>query len=213
MPRADGRFSRAGRRQRRRPASVVSRTPRPTRPRSGGGGWHIPTTTSRSRPDRDPACGSSISTVLPVPNATRSGSRHGPLPATLISITSAGCHLWFRCDAPIQSSAGRVGAGLDVRGDGGYVMAPPSIHPDGPVYRWIKCGAGDRARLVDRSHAPRPPTLSISASNCVAIVGLPDAYGRAALDCEIAELASTPNGQRNQRSIAQLFAVSTCCRR
>ena len=126
-------------------------------------------------------------------------ARHGSIPSTLTSITSAGCHLWFRCDAPIQSTAARVGPGLDVRADGGYAMAPPSIHPAGPVYRWINIAAPviAPAWLVDLTR-PRPPTLSISQRAIARrSIGLPGAYARAALEREIAELASTPNGQRN----------------
>jgi hypothetical protein len=31
---------------------------------------------------------------------------------------------------------GKIGSGLDVRGAGGYVLLPPSVHPDGAIYRW-----------------------------------------------------------------------------
>ena len=61
----------------------------------------------------------------------------GRLPETPTVLTGGGGqHLYFRDPGGIRNSAGRLGAGLDVRGDGGYVIAPPSIHPNGNEYRW-----------------------------------------------------------------------------
>lgn len=57
--------------------------------------------------------------------------QHGPLPRTAsVKTGSGGEHLCFTSRAPIRNSAGRLGPGLDVRGEGGYVVAPPSVHPD-----------------------------------------------------------------------------------
>jgi hypothetical protein len=64
---------------------------------------------------------------------------HGHLPPTVEAITGGGGrHLFFRWPAgmEISNSAGRLGLGLDVRGRGGYVVAPPSIHPSGKGYAW-----------------------------------------------------------------------------
>ena len=62
---------------------------------------------------------------------------HGKLPATVEVITARGRHLYFRMPgAPIRNSAGKVAAGIDVRGDGGYVLVPPSMHPSGKAYAW-----------------------------------------------------------------------------
>jgi putative DNA primase/helicase len=63
----------------------------------------------------------------------------GPLPDGPISITqSGGWHLWFRLpdgDLP-HNSAKRI-AGVDWRGQGGYVIVPPSTMSDGKAYSWL----------------------------------------------------------------------------
>lgn len=63
--------------------------------------------------------------------------RHGALPATVESITARGRHIFFLFpDRPVRNSAGKLAPGIDTRGDGGYVLAPPSIHPCGRRYEW-----------------------------------------------------------------------------
>ncbi len=60
---------------------------------------------------------------------------HGPLPDTREVKTGRGRQLWFACpDSPTRNSAGTLGRGLDIRGGGGYVVVPPSIHPNGEHY-------------------------------------------------------------------------------
>ncbi len=62
-----------------------------------------------------------------------------PLPSTVESITGGGGrHIFFRWPegGGIGNSASRLGKGLDVRGEGGYVVVPPSIHPSGRKYSW-----------------------------------------------------------------------------
>jgi hypothetical protein len=58
------------------------------------------------------------------------------LPATPISKTPRGFHIWYRHPGyPIPNSANRS-LSVDFRGDGGYVVAPPAVSPDG-VYAWV----------------------------------------------------------------------------
>ena len=54
--------------------------------------------------------------------------QHGKLPPTVEFVTpSRGRHLWFRMpEQAIANSTDKIAAGLDIRGDGGYVLAPPS---------------------------------------------------------------------------------------
>lgn len=66
-------------------------------------------------------------------------AKFGPLPVTLESRTGGGGrHLFFWCrGTDIRNSAGKLGPGLDVRGEGGYVILPPSPHPSGNSYSWV----------------------------------------------------------------------------
>lgn len=60
---------------------------------------------------------------------------HGPLPDTLrVATGGRGIHVYFLADGPVPS--GDLAPGLEVKGDGRYVVAPPSVHPNGPLYRW-----------------------------------------------------------------------------
>jgi Bifunctional DNA primase/polymerase, N-terminal len=62
---------------------------------------------------------------------------NGALPATVEVITGAGRHIWFRMpDTELRNSASKIAPGIDIRADGGYVLAPPSVHPSGRRYAW-----------------------------------------------------------------------------
>jgi hypothetical protein len=51
---------------------------------------------------------------------------------------SGGLHLYFKAPAgvTIGNSAGKLGPGIDVKASGGYVVLPPSVHPNGNRYAW-----------------------------------------------------------------------------
>ena len=73
--------------------------------------------------------------------------QHGALPHTVEAQTGGGGrHLYFA--HPGSELRNRVGVapGLDLRGDGGVVVAPPSLHPTGGRYRWLPGHAPDEAR-------------------------------------------------------------------
>jgi hypothetical protein len=65
---------------------------------------------------------------------------HGLLPETVEAITGrGGSHLLFAHPGEpmeIKNSVKELGPGLDVRGDGGYVIAAPSLHVSGQHYAW-----------------------------------------------------------------------------
>lgn len=77
--------------------------------------------------------------------------RHGTLPETVEVVTgSGGRHLYFQHPGePVRNSAGRLGTGLDLRGDGGYVVAPPSSHISGRFHQWEASSRPGQVPLAD----------------------------------------------------------------
>jgi len=63
---------------------------------------------------------------------------HGAIDRSVMARTGGqGTHIYFRApEDGLRNSAGRLGKGLDVRGDGGYIVAPTSVHASGKAYSW-----------------------------------------------------------------------------
>ncbi|MGH9281927.1 MAG: bifunctional DNA primase/polymerase [Acidimicrobiales bacterium] len=127
---------------------------------------------------------------------------HGRLPPTrLVHTGSGGQHLYFaHPGGSVRNSAGtRLGSGLDVRGDGGYVIAPPSIHATGAPYRWgpVRMLAAVPDWLVERLAAPKqPPRPAPDPSRLRRDAGV-SAWSAAAVEGELARVSAATVGQRN----------------
>jgi hypothetical protein len=80
---------------------------------------------------------------------------HGALPGTVEAVTGGGGrHFYFlHPDGVVRNRAGLM-PGIDLRGDGGCVVAPPSVHRNGKRYRWKRGHAPGEAEL-----APMPAWL------------------------------------------------------
>lgn len=92
----------------------------------------------------------------------------GALPDTLTGLTGGGGqHLWWEHPGtPIPNGAARR-PGLDIRGDGGYVVAPPSVHASGARYTWDAGQPDDPAPLPDVLRAlmaKKPPGDEVPSS-------------------------------------------------
>ncbi len=80
----------------------------------------------------------------------------GLLPKTVETITGGGGrHLFFKDPGVrISNTASVLAPGLDIRADGGYIVAPPSLHRSGQLYTWEVEHA-----LDDMALAPMPAWL------------------------------------------------------
>lgn len=64
---------------------------------------------------------------------------HGPLPHTVEARSGGGGrHIYFRHPGGVIHNRVGLAAGIDLRADGGCIVAPPSIHSSGHRYTWIK---------------------------------------------------------------------------
>lgn len=62
---------------------------------------------------------------------------HGPLPRTVEAVSGGGGrHVYFAHPGGHVHNKVALAPGIDVRGDGGLIVAPPSVHPGGARYRW-----------------------------------------------------------------------------
>lgn len=136
-------------------------------------------------------------------------AEHTPLPATLSQQTGGGGEQkLFQWDGKkIKNSTQKIGPGVDVRGEGGYVVIPPSLHISGKRYKWTDRSAPVVAppwlvelALQKRTPPPRPKKRSAVLSNA----GSP--YGLAALSAERQAVATALEGERNDTLNRASFA-------
>lgn len=108
---------------------------------------------------------------------------HGPLPET-VSVATGGGGRHFYFTAPVEDvGSGGAADGLDVKGDGGYVIAPPSIHPSGGTYSWTRApGSVPLAPCPDWVRpAPRAKAVKTAPPDDAATSALGQAFARAGM--------------------------------
>lgn len=137
-------------------------------------------------------------------------STHGNLPATLTAeTTSGGRHYFFKHQAGVRNR-GALGAGIDVRGDGGYVIAAGSVPALGQSYSW----------LVDMEPVEAPEWLlqlvlpqsydGTTIYQAPSTAGkISDRYVERAVQSELDDLATEPMGNRNNRLNDASFRLGT----
>lgn len=85
-------------------------------------------------------------------------SLRGRLPETWTAETgSGGLHIWLRAGGERWRST--LSEGVDLKTSSGYLVAPPSVHPNGNPYRWLNQAPIAHAPgwLLSRITRPKPP--------------------------------------------------------
>jgi putative DNA primase/helicase len=134
------------------------------------------------------------------------------LPKTVTVITGRnGRHYYFKePDVPIGNSAGKLGDHIDVRGNGGQVVYPGSVHPDTQkTYQW-ELSPDDielaelPANIIERLQKPTPSKKKQSAP-----VHGTSRRANFALRCALREIYQAREGTRNDTLNKAAFSAGT----
>jgi hypothetical protein len=135
-------------------------------------------------------------------------------PRTVRAKTRKGWHLYFRRPADGSRNGVRRGeAALDVRGDGGYVVAPPSVHPSGSEYGWeispftFEGGMWLPLVIPDELHGLLWPAQRVTATTAPVRVHTTK-YVDVALEREVDAVSSATEGTRNDQLNRSAYALA-----
>ncbi len=95
-------------------------------------------------------------------------AKHGKLPDTVLQMTGGGGthHLFFNREG--RKLPGTLGKGIDLKGEGGYIVVEPSMHASGSSYSWeASCDPLDGMKVEDlpawigqaKTEEPAAPTF------------------------------------------------------
>lgn len=145
-------------------------------------------------------------------------AEHGPLPHTKrVKTPNGGLHIFFRY-VPGTRNRGALGAGVDIRSEGGYVVAGGSAMTDGRAYAWEDADAPIADAPDWLLALVLKPKAEPSYTGATYRPGQNERYVNAAVDAELRELSSTPQGARNNAlndaafSLGQLVGAGALAR-
>lgn len=143
--------------------------------------------------------------------------QYGALPPTLtVKTPSGGEHRYFvmpETEVPLKNSVGLLGAGLDTRGEGGYVIAPPSLHSSGISYQYVDRSI-EPAELplwmIDFLKKPKAVVKQVSPKTILSTDST--SYGKTERNEIVAEMANALPGQRNDTLNRMAFRLGVLVR-
>jgi hypothetical protein len=133
---------------------------------------------------------------------------HGILPDTPMAHTaSGGLHIYFNAgDRELRNSIGKIGPGLDIRGDGGYVILPSG----GSGYFWDPQWNFGTVSPVAAPAWLWPPPVSLPPTSApIGPVDGLDPYGEAAIRGACNAIATAPHGQQESTLNAESFSIGS----
>ena len=130
-----------------------------------------------------------------------------------------GYHYLYKCNGhAVRNSTRQLGAGLDIRGNAGYIILPPSEHESGRRYEWVPgCSIFDveladppesLLDIVTKSKSEREASARPKARRQHAN-GDYTSYVQAALDNACAAVSNAPDGAQEETLNSGAFSIGT----
>lgn len=118
---------------------------------------------------------------------------HGQAPDTWECLTGGGGrHLYFRCNDERLTVGTNIAPGVDFRGNGGYVIAPPSVHQSGTRYEWEVSHLPNETPIADLPEWLHAILLeSIKTTAKAAATEIPDKIQQGERNAELFRLAAS----------------------
>lgn len=81
-----------------------------------------------------------LSNIVVVDIDDTTGNQYGYSSPLAARTGRGGLHLYYRWDRIVGNKVKMFGNPVDLRGDGGFIVLPPSVHPSGNRYQWVVDG-------------------------------------------------------------------------
>jgi putative DNA primase/helicase len=132
-----------------------------------------------------------------------------------VETPSGGYHFYFKAQAHFGNSRGSLPQGIDVRGVGGYVIAPGATLPDGRSYRIVQGGWNTIRELPEplaallREKQPAESSAPSQRPDATRVSAREREYAARALDEECAKVKATAKGERNDTLNKAAHSIGT----
>jgi predicted P-loop ATPase len=139
------------------------------------------------------------------------------LPETFTTRTGKGRHIWLRADVKISNKV-RLAPNIDIRGDRGYVVVPPSVHVSGVLYEVeIDTPIADAPSWLLELLTPKAPAapirpkmhLQFSPTSVAGESARLHSYAASVLRNATSIIRSSTEGTRNDTLNTQSFLLGT----
>jgi putative DNA primase/helicase len=134
-------------------------------------------------------------------------AQHRGLGCGVIAKSGRGYHVYYRHPEWTVKTTTGILDHVDIRSDGGYIVAPPSVHENGTVYEWVDDPSGIATAYMSEWLSKLLGDAAGASPSGDAAQKVDNSWAIKALEDEAALVRSAPNGKRNDQLNASAFKM------